>query len=310
MRGEIRLMEGMITEVERFALNDGPGIRTTVFLKGCNMKCAWCHNPETISMRRDLHYYASKCISCYKCVYACPCKAQKRINNVHMYYPNLCVKCGRCAEICYAGAMVISGKKVTTEEVMHEIMQDKPYYLTSGGGVTISGGEVFCQREFAESIIDACRDNGIQTAVETNLNFPWEEIEPVIRKLDLVMCDLKINDSEEHKKWTGVGNETIKASLASLAQSGVPFIVRTPLIPGATDADENIAAIASYLKDINQNGSLLYYELLNFNPLGDTKYQSLKKKNPFSEARPLPEARLEQLKKIAGQAGIPVRTEG
>ena len=157
--------EGMITEIERFALNDGPGIRTTVFFKGCNMNCAWCHNPETISMKRDLHYYASKCISCYKCVYACPCKAQKRINNIHMYYPNLCVKCGKCAEICYAGAMAISGKKMTVAEVMHEVLQDKPYYLTSGGGVTLSGGEVLCQREFAEGIVDACHENGIKVAI-------------------------------------------------------------------------------------------------------------------------------------------------
>ena len=302
-------MEGMITEVERFALNDGPGIRTTVFLKGCNMNCAWCHNPETISMRRDLHYYASKCISCYKCVYACPSKAQKRINNVYVYYPNICVKCGKCADICYAGAMAISGKKVSTEDVMHEILQDKPYYLSSNGGVTLSGGEVLCQREFAESIVDACHENGIQTAIESNLNFSWEEIEPFIRKLDLVMCDLKLDDAEQHIKWTGVGNEVIKASIAALAESGVPFIVRTPLIPGATDTDENIAAIAAYLKEVNQKGTLLYYELLNFNPLGDTKYQSLKKKNPFAEARPLPARRVEELKKIAEKSGIPVRTE-
>ena len=306
---EMSTTEGMITEIERFALNDGPGIRTTVFFKGCNMNCAWCHNPETISMKRDLHYYASKCISCYKCVYACPCKAQKRINNIHMYYPNLCVKCGKCAEICYAGAMAISGKKMTVAEVMHEVLQDKPYYLTSGGGVTLSGGEVLCQREFAEGIVDACHENGIKVAIESNLNFPWEEIESFIRKLDLVMCDLKIDDSTSHRKWTGADNTTIKASIASLAKSGTPFIVRTPLIPGATDSNENIAAIAAFLKEVDSNGSLLYYELLNFNPLGDTKYQSLKKKNPFAEARPLPKVRVEELKAIAEKAGIIVRAE-
>ena len=302
-------MEGMITEVERFALNDGPGIRTTVFLKGCNMNCAWCHNPETISMKRDLHYYATKCISCYKCVYACPSKAHKRINNVHMFYPNLCVKCGRCAEVCYAGAMAISGKKMTTDEVMHEVLQDKPYYLTSGGGVTLSGGEVLCQREFAESIVDACHENGIEAAIESNLNFPWEKIEAFIKKLDLVMCDLKIDDSEQHRKWTGTGNEQIKETITALAQCGVPYIVRTPLIPGATDTDENIAAIAAFLKETDLNGAMLYYELLNFNPLGDMKYQSLRKKNPFAEAKPLPKARVEELKKVAELSGIRVLVE-
>ena len=127
---------GMITEIERFALNDGPGIRTTVFFKGCNMNCAWCHNPETIRCGRDLLYHANKCIGCYKCVYACPSKAHKRIDGVHRYFPNLCVKCGKCADICYAGAMEMSGRKATVREVMAEILQDKPYYQSSGGGVT------------------------------------------------------------------------------------------------------------------------------------------------------------------------------
>ena len=198
---------------------------------------------------------------------------------------------------------------MSTDEVMHEVLQDKPYYLTSGGGVTLSGGEVLCQREFAESIVDACHENGIEAAVETNLNFPWEEIEDFIRKLDLVMCDLKIDDSEQHRKWTGADNFLIKETITALAQSGVPYIVRTPLIPGATDSDENIAAIAAFLKQTDKNGSMLTYELLNFNPLGDMKYQSLKKKNPFADAKPLPKARVEELKKVAESAGIRVRAE-
>ncbi len=128
---------------------------TTVFFKGCNLKCSWCHNPETLSLRQDLHYYADKCIRCYKCVYACPCKAQKRINNEHRYFRNLCVRCGKCAEICYAGAMAVSGKKMTVDEVMAELVQDKSYYHASGGGITLSGGEVLCQMEFAEKT-DRC----------------------------------------------------------------------------------------------------------------------------------------------------------
>ena len=302
-------MIGMITEVERFALNDGPGIRTVVFLKGCNMKCAWCHNPETIGANRDLLYYADKCISCYKCVYACPSKAHKRINNVHMFYPNLCVRCGKCAEICYAGAMVLSGKKATTEEVMAEIVQDKPYYKNSGGGVTLSGGEVFCQPEFAESLIDACHAEGIPVGVETNLNHLWTSIRPILEKTDLVMCDLKLDDSEAHRKWTGAGNETIKENIIHLAESGRPFLVRTPLIPGATDSDENIAGIARFLRQADSSGTMLYYELLNFNPLGDIKYRSMKRSNPFHEARPLPEARVKELREIAAREQIPVRAE-
>lgn len=302
-------MNGMITEIERFALNDGPGIRTTVFFKGCNMHCAWCHNPETISGNRELHYYANKCIGCYKCVYACPCKAHKRINNEHRFFPNLCVKCGKCASVCYAGAMAVSGEKKTVEDVMNEILQDKPYYVTSKGGVTLSGGEVLCQKEFAEELTDACHEQGISVGIETNLSFPWDTIAPLIDKLDLIMCDLKLDDTDAHKKWTGIGNEQIKENIGRLAQTGKPFIVRTPLIPGATDSDENIAGIAAFLKSIDTNGTMMYYELLNFNPLGGTKYKSLRRKNPFEDAKPLPRERVIALKEIADKTGIPTRIE-
>lgn len=302
-------MNGMITEIERFALNDGPGIRTVVFLKGCNMKCAWCHNPETISGSRELHYYSGKCIGCYKCVYACPSKAHKRINNEHRYFPNLCIKCGKCADVCFAGAMAVSGTKASAEEVIGEILQDKPYYISSGGGVTLSGGEVLCQKEFAEELTDLCHREGISVGIETNLSFPWEQISPLIEKADLIMCDLKLDDTEAHRKWTGIGNEQIKENIRQLARTGKAFLVRTPLIPGATDSDENIKNIAQFLAGTCTGSGFLCYELLNFNPLGGTKYASLRKANAFADAKPLSKERLLHFKELAEQAGIPVRTE-
>lgn len=302
-------MNGMITEIERFALNDGPGIRTVVFFKGCNMHCAWCHNPETIRGNRELHYYASKCIGCYKCVYACPSKAHKRISNEHRFFPNLCVTCGKCADICYAGAMAVSGTKASVEDVMNEILQDKPYYITSGGGVTLSGGELLCQQEFAEAITDACHAEGIPVGIETNLSLPWEQISPLMEKPELIMCDLKLDDSNTHKTWTGIGNEIIKKNIQQLARTGKPYLVRTPLIPGVTDSEENISGIAAFLASADVNHTMMYYELLNFNPLGDTKYQSLRRKNPFADAKPLPKDRLNRLKELAEHAGIPVRIE-
>lgn len=298
----------LITEIERFALNDGPGIRTSVFFKGCNMACKWCHNPETIRPRQDLHYYADKCIGCYKCVYACPSKAQKRINNEHRYFKNICVRCGKCAEICYAGAMVLGGRKMTAEEVMEEIIQDKSYYRTSGGGVTLTGGEVLCQEEFAAELTAMCHQEGISVGIETNLNFPWDTIQDFIKSVDLVMCDIKLFDAEEHRKWTGADNERILGNITKLDASGIPYIVRTPLIPGATDQDTNIRAIAEFLANLSGK-SRMYYELLNFNPLGSSKYESLGLKNPFQGTKPLPKSRVEELKKIAEGTGIVVRTE-
>ena len=302
-------MEALITEIERFALNDGPGIRTTVFFKGCNMNCRWCHNPETIRQGRDLLYYASKCIGCFKCVYACPSKAQKRINNVHVFYPNICVKCGKCADLCYAGAMAMCGKKYTVDDVMSEIVQDKPYYASSGGGVTLSGGEVLCQSEFASALTDACHKEGVSVGVETNLNFPWDSVKDVLDAVDLIMCDVKLIDSEEHKKQTGVGNETILENVRRVAKMHKPFIVRTPLVPGVTDNEENVVGIAKFLKEIDVDGSMMYYELLNFNPLGAAKYAALSRKNEFADAKPLKKDRVRELASAAESVGIKTKTE-
>lgn len=299
-------MNGIVTEIQRFSLNDGPGIRTTVFLKGCNMKCPWCHNPETISPRREVHYYERNCIGCYKCVTACPSKAHKKIGGVHHFYPNLCVRCGKCTDLCFAGAMAMSGTVMTPEEAMAEILEDKAYYEDSKGGVTISGGEVLCQREFASELAEECRKEGIPVAVETNLSMDFEEIRPLLERLDCIMCDLKLFSSEEHRKWTGMGNETIKENIQRLSGLGIPFIVRTPLIPGVTDGDENIREIAEFLKGVE---GLAYYELLNFNPLGEAKYRSLCRENPFREARPLSEARVEELAQLARQSHITVRVQ-
>lgn len=296
---------GNITEIQRCSFNDGPGIRTTVFLKGCNMNCAWCHNPETIRHTKDLHYYAGNCIGCYKCVYVCPCKAHKKINGEHRFFPNLCVKCGKCAAVCFAGAMEMSGTQMSVEDVMKQIVQDKPYYIDSNGGVTISGGEVTCQLEFATELAEACKAEGISVGIETNMNIPFEEMKPLLDKIDLVMCDLKIFDNDEHKKWTAVENDLIKENIKKLDELGLPYIVRTPLIPDATDSDANIKAIAEFLQDAK---NMMYYELLNFNPLGGSKYKSLSRKNVFADAKPLPKARIQELKEIA-EAYCTVRVE-
>ncbi|HNW87618.1 MAG TPA: glycyl-radical enzyme activating protein [Candidatus Limiplasma sp.] len=299
-------MTGMVTEIERFALNDGPGIRTTVFLKGCDMNCAWCHNPETIRAGRDLHDYAQNCIGCYKCVSVCPSKAHKRIDGAHRFFPNLCIQCGKCAKVCYAGAMVMSGEPMTVEQIMAQVAQDKPYYTDSKGGVTLSGGEVLCQTPFAMELADACHAQGISVGLETNLNTPFEKARPLLEKADLIMCDLKLWDSVAHRRWTGVDNAVILQNIRELDSLNIPYIVRTPLIPGATDSDANITAIATFLKPCQ---NLMYYELLNFNPLGRPKYASLMRPYPFAEAKPLPRARMLELLAVAQSEGIPARMD-
>ena len=293
-------MYGMITDIQRFSLNDGPGIRTTVFLKGCNLHCAWCHNPETIRKKNELMVYPANCIGCGHCVPVCPSGARSIAAGVLQFDRSRCTACGACAAVCFPGALKMAGRSVSVAEVMGEILQDRAYYADSGGGVTLSGGELFCQAEFADALIDACRKEKIPVAVETNLNWQFESVRPILEKLDLIMFDVKIFDSVEHKRWTGVENAELLDNARRLDTLNRPLIARTPLIPGATDSAENIRAIAGFLRNFR---NLRCYELLNFNPLGESKYRALEEKNPFVSARPLKPEALNRLREAAESVG-------
>ena len=293
-------MYGMITDIQRFSLNDGPGIRTTVFLKGCNLHCAWCHNPETIRKKNELMVYPANCIGCGHCVPVSPSGARWIAAGVLQFDRARCTACGACAAVCFPGALKMAGRSVSVAEVMGEILQDRAYYADSGGGVTLSGGELFCQAEFADALIDACREEKIPVAVETNLNWQFESVRPILEKLDLIMFDVKIFDSVEHKRWTGVENAELLDNARRLDTLDRPLIARTPLIPGATDSAENIRAIAGFLRNFR---NLRCYELLNFNPLGDSKYRALEEKNPFVSARPLKPEALNRLREAAESVG-------
>lgn len=274
-------MKHLITDIQRFSLNDGPGIRTTVFFKGCNMRCTWCHNPETLSTAPDLMFYPAKCIGCGKCFAACPAGAHQTVNGKHRIDRSLCTKCGNCAGVCYAQALVISGREMTLAQIMDEVRQDKAYYEASGGGVTLSGGEVLCHADFAAELAKACHAEGIRVAIETNLSMPYDRIRPLLEQVDVIMADCKLYDDDLHKQYTGISNRTVLENIRAIRD--IPMIIRTPLIPGVTATEANLRAIAGLLAG---KENLVYYQLLNFNPLGGTKYQSLDAKNDFSAACP------------------------
>ncbi len=231
----------MITEIQRFSVHDGSGIRSTVFFKGCPLSCAWCHNPECISFEQQ-----------------------------ELFYPEKCIGCGRCAEGCYSGARVICGREMSTDEVLEEIRRDKQYY-GKDGGVTFSGGEPMVQREFIRELIDACKSEGIGCAMETSLIYFDEEI---FKRLDLIMADLKIFDSELHKKYTGVGNEQIKENLKRLDKLGIPMMIRTPVIPEIEQGIRNISEFARTLENA------VRYELLPYHPLGSSKRSAMGQSAP------------------------------
>lgn len=295
-------MKDILTDIQRFSLTDGPGIRTTVFFKGCNMRCLWCHNPETLSPSPDLLFYPGKCIGCGKCLAACPNGAQKLVGGVHVVDRTLCKKCGKCAETCYAEALVMSGKEMSVEEILNEVRQDKTYYESSGGGVTLSGGEVLCHIPFAVALADACHAEGISVAIESNLSFPCDTVTPLLERIDLVMADIKLFDDALHKKYTGVSNKNTLDNIRRITD--IPLIVRTPLIPGVTATRENLTAIAAFLSG---KKNLLCYQLLNFNPLGTSKYEGLDKTNAFADQSPFSETQMRKFGEMLADFDLKVK---
>ena len=230
------MTKGIVTDIQRASVHDGPGLRTTVFFKGCPLNCKWCHNPECISFEKQI-----------------------------LQYPEKCIGCGMCDKGCFSGAKVLCGKEMTPKEILKEILLDKPYYA-SDGGVTFSGGEPFAQREVLEETIDLAKENGINCAVETSLVYFDERI---FSKLDLVMADLKIWDDGLHKKYTGVSNKVIIENFKKLNSLGVPIIARTPIVP---ETEQGIPQISAFLKGLE---NVKQYELLPFHPLGETKWKAL-----------------------------------
>lgn len=246
-------MNGLITEIERFALKDGPGIRTTVFLQGCNMACSWCHNPETISTDPKLMYFESKCIHCRKCMDVCPTKALETVNGERIFNRDLCTACGACTNVCFTDALSLSCHTRSGEQVFSEILQDKDYYLNSNGGITISGGEVFMQFDFSLWLLKKCKEAGIATAIETNLNTSREKLKTLLPFVDIVMCDIKLLDSKMHRKWTGVDNQKTLDNIRYIFDMNKPAIVRTPIIPGVNNTPMQIGEIAGFLSSLKGN---------------------------------------------------------
>ena len=296
---------GLVSNIQRFSIHDGPGIRTTVFLKGCNLACSWCHNPETVSPKPELQYLPDKCIACGACAGVCRFDAQAMIDGKHAFYRERCTVCGECVAVCYAGALELIGKEMTPEEVVAEVMLDEPFYRNSGGGVTVSGGEPLLQVDFTVSILSMCRERGLHTAVETAMAWPWDRIQRVLEFTDLVMMDIKHLSDEEHRKWTGVGNQRILENARKLSQTGIPFIVRTPVVPGVNDSGEIISAIAAFVSELP---NAEYYELLPFHPLGSGKYAALGKTNPLQGLRSIEPDAVERLAEEARTIGIRVVT--
>ena len=270
--------QGIIFNIQRYTINDGPGIRTEIFMKGCPLKCRWCSNPESQRAAIEPGVYSSKCISedkCGLCITACRQQALLFAGgSIAGIDRSRCIGCMKCAAACPSEAVRAWGEKMSLDEVMAVIEKDRAFYEKSGGGVTVSGGEPLVQKEFTRSILKACREAGIHTCLESTFCTDRETAEAAAEYADLVISDIKHMDSEVHKKYTGAGNEKILANLKRLAACGHDMILRIPVIPGTNDDMENIIKTADYIED-NIGDRLRVLQLLSFMRMGEEKCRSL-----------------------------------
>jgi len=299
---EAGTLTGVIFNVQRHSTEDGPGIRTTVFLKGCPMRCPWCHNPEGMSPPPELVWYALRCIGDRDCLAACPRDALTLTPQGMVIDREACDACGKCEEACPAAALEVIGKARTLEDVASEALRDRVFYEKSGGGVTLSGGEPGMQLLFSLALMASLKQEGIHVAVDTCGSLLPERFRALVDPADLVLYDLKIMDHALHKEYTGVDLARVLANVEWLAETGKPLWVRTPVIPGYTDTEENIRAIARFIAEKLPNAER--YDLLAFNNTCEAKYGRLGKPYSLAGAGLLREEQMSRLHAAALEEGV------
>lgn len=264
--------KGLIFNIQRFSVHDGPGIRTTIFMKGCPLSCLWCFNPEGIKNAPELMWHEEKCKRCFNCINVCPNSAIIYEDDLIKTNREMCNACGECEKVCYFGAREIVGEYMTVKEVLSEILKDEPFYKISKGGVTISGGEVTFQNKFALKILEECRKKCIHTAIDTCGYTTWRNLKKILPYVNLVLYDLKQIDKDKHKEYTGVLPNIIYSNLKQIDKVGIPIWIRIPIIPGYTDQEENISGVASFISKVK---SVKKVELLPYQEFSVSKYKSL-----------------------------------
>jgi len=265
---------GIIFDIERFALHDGPGIRITVFLKGCPLTCWWCQNPEGRDISTEIMFWADRCISCLTCEKVCPNVAISHLEGIIITSRDKCTLCGTCIEACPSGAREVIGKKMTVSEVMKEIEKDVIFYDESGGGATFSGGEPLMQPDFLNSLLLSCREQRIHTVVDTSGYAETRTLLNVSKNVDLFLYDLKLIDDDKHKRFTGVSNALILSNLRELSLHHDQIVIRVPIIPEINDDEENVSRIAEFVASLQ---NVTQIDILPFNKLSIDKHKRLQR---------------------------------
>lgn len=303
-------IRGTILNLQRLSTEDGPGLRTTVFFKGCPLNCAWCHNPESISSAIEIHWLENRCIGCNTCLDVCLIHALTRTEHGLEIDRKNCDSCGICSTACPANALEMLGKSIEINSLLSELEKDRSYYEKSGGGITLSGGEPTQQPSFALHLAQQLHNKGYHVALDTCGLVSRAILEKLLPNIDLVLYDIKLMDSSEHLRWTGQDNHIIFENLLWLKHwkdqhSGFPELwIRTPLIPGATDSDTNLVMIANYLKN-ELLESIQRWEICTFNNLCRDKYRRLDKTWAFEAIDTYGADQLDSILKIILATGFP-----
>lgn len=277
------MLSGVVFNIERFAIHDGPGIRTLVFLQGCPLACLWCQNPEGQSKHPILLFFENKCVKCLRCLTACPTGATFMSKDGRIAVDRtLCENCFKCVEVCPSGARKASGRLMSSKEVVDELEKDFIFYRRSGGGITLSGGEPTMQPEFAAEVLKECRAKHIHTCIETCGYTPWGTLKRLLCYTDLVLYDIKHMDEEKHIRFTGVSNRLILANAKRIAVEGVKIVIRVPLITGFNDDVDNIRALAEFADDLG----VKCVDLLPYHRLGVSKYKLLQREYLLEHLEP------------------------
>jgi pyruvate formate lyase activating enzyme len=310
---------GRIYDIQRFSIHDGPGIRTEVFLKGCPLRCLWCHSPESQSFARQVGWFETRCIgadACGRCLDVCPEGALKKgrvvdsaIHKAEIQLIDrdlaLCSHCGKCAEVCPAQALAFIGRDVSVDEVMEVIEKDRRFYRRSGGGVTVSGGEPLAQPGFLMALLRACKDRGLHTCLDTTGYAPWEVLKPVLPLIDLVLLDIKHMDSRLLMKLVGVPSKPILENARKIATAGGTLQIRIPIIPGLNDSEANIRATSEFCIELGAAVSIV--QILPYHRLGTAKYERLQREYQLADILPPSDEHMEAIKDLIESYNLKVR---
>jgi pyruvate formate lyase activating enzyme len=310
---------GKVFDIQGFTVNDGPGVRTEIFLKGCPLRCLWCHSPESQAPYSQVAWYEVRCIGvedCGDCLKVCPqgalkkgkviySKTQKAEIQIIELDREACDNCGKCTEVCQAEALAMAGKDMTVAELMARIDKDRPFFRKSGGGVTISGGEPMLQHRFTGALLKECKNQGLHTCLDTSGYAKWEHYKDILQYVDLVLYDIKHMDTEQSRVLTGVPNELILENARKMAANGTALQIRIPVIPGYNDSEENLRAASQFCVELGPAVKLV--QILPYHRLGAVKYERLQKKYALASLEPPNNEHMENCKKLIESYGLKVQ---